>query len=456
MAADVNDACARKEYVNEPQMHLVERHLVGEELRACFENAEFTRASEIVIAKLIGGETVVTHPKIGQRARKRIRAREPAWNDARKVLHEGQFVACRNLRMRTQDLLDHGRTRTRVADNENRLRHGRIEVGARNELHAAASEKAHAFSDEFSCRGFAIAALLYLAYKSVRLGKIGPCLVKLVHFVVKAPALEQTLSREAFARVPALVEFGDGLRNLAFAPKQYGALERQIRRVIGVLFCFLQELPGFGNVAPRFLELAPSGPDARILRRHSRRLAVPSLALFNLALQLQAVSEVIGDGGLLAIELQHAPEVKLARCRPAPLRQQQAHDALQRGIERHQAQAAARQRLALLGLALVEQHRTEFGRRPQIVRIELYDSPEHILVLRTSGLRGRCTPAQQQQRRHVIRKLLQRLFGTKICQAEIAATERGVPLANETIKRFKKLSRAFAGSRSGRCARRRF
>ena len=90
-------------------MHLVERHLVGKELRAFLENAELGGAPEVIVAELIGREAVIAHPQIGQRAREGIGACEPARDDTRQVVHERKLVAGRNFRMRAQRLLDHGR-----------------------------------------------------------------------------------------------------------------------------------------------------------------------------------------------------------------------------------------------------------------------------------------------------------------------------------------------------------
>ena len=139
--------------------------------------------------------------------------------------------------------------------------------------------------------------------------------------------------------------------------------------------------------------------------------------------------------------------MKLARCRSASLREKKAHHALQSRIEGHQTQTAARKDLTLFRLALVEQHRAEFGSSHEIVGIQLQYPPEHTLMGFASGF-SRCkTFPQEQERRHVVRKLLQCLVRSQLGQHNIAAAQGSVPLRDKIFERFENLRRTFAGTR---------
>ena len=120
-----------EDQMDEAQMGFVERHLVGEEARAAIPDTKLFGAGEVVVAELIQHELVVAHPQIGQSLGILQRAAEPARPDACQIVDEDEFVAGRNQWMRCQRLLDHGGAGARIADDEDRLRHGFVFVRTR-------------------------------------------------------------------------------------------------------------------------------------------------------------------------------------------------------------------------------------------------------------------------------------------------------------------------------------
>jgi len=63
MARNVQERGFGKEQVNEPKVHLVQRHLVGEPSGALRHDAELPDPAQIMIAQIIEVLAVIAHPQ---------------------------------------------------------------------------------------------------------------------------------------------------------------------------------------------------------------------------------------------------------------------------------------------------------------------------------------------------------------------------------------------------------
>ena len=94
------------------------------------------------------------------------------------------------------------------------------------------------------------------------------------------------------------------------------------------------------------------------------RLAVPFLALFHLALRLQAVGKVGGDPAMLAADLDGSAEMKFARERAVRFGEDQSQNAMRLRIAGGQTDGVARMNFAFHPFAAREQHEGKLGGGP--------------------------------------------------------------------------------------------
>ncbi len=121
MADEVDDRGVGKEEADQPEMHLVERHLVGDEAYPFLarEPGPAHRA-EVMIAQELEIVTVVGHPGLAQRLRIGKRASEQSRGVVGEIGDEGKLIAAIDVGVRGEDLLDQRGSRPGKAHDENR------------------------------------------------------------------------------------------------------------------------------------------------------------------------------------------------------------------------------------------------------------------------------------------------------------------------------------------------
>jgi hypothetical protein len=130
--------------------------------------------------------------------------------------------------MPTKSLFDHCRSGSGKADNENRLRHRPVRLGAGNLFDPYTLEETSRRSNKSTRLFFVVLPSLDLPAEPIGLDKIGPGFVKAIEPVVEPTAFEQRVGVQGRAALAAPAQLLNGLGAPAFAAQEDCTFERQI------------------------------------------------------------------------------------------------------------------------------------------------------------------------------------------------------------------------------------